>query len=156
LQAELLAPSTAVTTDTGALGAERVAVGGFRKAALMVLGLAMQTYEKKFGDQQEVLMHLADMLIDVFASDSAVLRARAEAESPRGTLHVTAAQVFVNDAAMRLDASARQALAIMLEGEALTTTLAVLRRLLKVTPINTAALRRTLADEAVARGSYLF
>ena len=53
---------------------------------------------------------------------------------------------------MRLEASARQALAAMVEGDTLRTMLAALRRLFKMTPINTAALRRRLADEAVARG----
>ena len=64
--------------------------------------------------------------------------------------------MFVNDAAMRIDASARQALAAMVDGDTLRTMLAALRRLLKVTPVNTVALRRRLADETVARGGYPF
>jgi hypothetical protein len=64
--------------------------------------------------------------------------------------------VFVNDAAMRVEASAKQALAAMAEGDALRTMLSALRRLSKTMPINTAALRRRLADEAVARGGYPF
>ena len=52
---------------------------------------------------------------------------------------------------MRVEASARQALAAMAEGDTLRTLLAALRRLFKMTPINTVALRRRLADEAVAR-----
>ena len=72
------------------------------------------------------------------------------------TLHVDAARVFVNDAALRIEASARQALAAMAEGDTLRTLLAALRRLLKVTPVNTVAVRRRLADEAVARGGYTF
>jgi hypothetical protein len=57
---------------------------------------------------------------------------------------------------MRIDAAARQALAATTEGDTLRTMLAGLRRLLKVTPINTVALRRRLADEAVSRGAYPF
>ena len=96
-------------------------------------------------------MHLADILIDVFSAESAVLRAQAAAERqrPRAALHVDAARVFVNDAAMRIEASARQALAAMVDGDTLRTMLAALRRLLKVTPVNTVALRRRLADETV-------
>ncbi len=158
LQAELLAPPAAVAPDPGPLGEEHVAVSGFRKAALMVFGLALQKYGDKLGDEQEVLMHIADMLIDVFAADSAVLRSTSAARShaPRAALQADAARIFVNDAAMRLETSARQALAVMMEGERLGVTLAALRRLLNVTPINTAALRRVLADETVARGSYIF
>jgi hypothetical protein len=60
----------------------------------------------------------------------------------------------VNDAAMRIDASARQALAATVDGDTLRTMLAALRRLLKVTPINTVAARRRLADATVERGGY--
>jgi len=158
LQAELLGPQTAVPTSTATLEAERAAVGAFKKAALMVFGLALQKYGDKLSEQQEVLMHVADMLMDVFAADSAVLRATASAASqmPRASLQVDAARVFVNDAAMRLEASARQALPVMIDGETLKATLGALKRLLTASPINTAALRRGLADEAVARGAYIF
>jgi alkylation response protein AidB-like acyl-CoA dehydrogenase len=142
--------------DDSPFGDERRAVQAFKKAALMVCGTAMQTYGAKLAEQQEVLMHLADMLIDVFSAESAVLRAAAASGESRASLHADAARVFVNDAAMRVDASARQALAAMVEGDTLRTLLAALRRLIKVTPINTAALRRRLADETVARGGYIF
>jgi len=158
LQDELLGPPSAASIDDAPLAAERSAVEAFRKAALMVLGLAMQTYRDKLGDEQEVLMHLADMLIDVFSADSAVLRAQAALgrRVTRADLHADAARVFVNDAALRIDASARQALAAMADGDTLRMMLAALRRLMKVAPINTVALRRRLADETVARGGYLF
>ena len=152
----------------------------------MMLGLALQTYGQALAEEQEVLMYVADILIDVYAADSAVLRADAAATANlsrrstqssqnsqsqlfsadsavsalnaerRAALHVDAARVFVSDAALRIEVSARQALAAMTEGDALRTTLAALRRVLKVTPINAVALRRRLADEAVARGGYVF
>src|SRR5207244_3417948 len=110
------------------------------------------------GGQQEVLMHLADILIDVYSADSARLRADAasRAKVQNAAQHVDAARVFVNDAALRIEMSARQALAAMAEGDTLRTMLAALRRLLKVTPINTVALRRRLADAAVEHKGYLF
>jgi len=133
-------------------------VEAFRKTTLMVLGLAMQTYGQKLTDEQEVLMHLADILMDVYGAESAVLRATAASDggAARAPLHVDAARVFTNDAAMRIEASARQALAAMLEGDTLRTTLAGLRRLFKLMPANTTAMRRRLADEAVACGEYIF
>jgi alkylation response protein AidB-like acyl-CoA dehydrogenase len=158
LQDELLGPPSMPEPDDSVLADERRAVESFKKAALMVIGLAMQTFGQKLTDEQEVLMHTADILIDVFAAESAVLRASAaHAErQKRAELHVDAARVFVNDAAMRIDASARQALAATVDGDTLRTMLAALRRVIKVTPINTAALRRRLADEAVSRGGYPF
>jgi alkylation response protein AidB-like acyl-CoA dehydrogenase len=125
---------------------------------LMVFGVALQTYGHKIGDEQEVLMHTADILIDVYAGESAVLRATAAsaAANSRAALHVDAARVFVNDAALRIEASARQALAAMVEGDSLRMMLSALKRLSKTMPINTAALRRRIADETVARAGYPF
>ena len=145
-------PSLQSATEDGPLADERRAVDAYKKAAVMGLGLAMQTYRDKLGDQQEVLMHLADMLIETYAADSAVLRA----SSSGSALQLDAARVFVSDAGMRVEASARQALAIMAEGDALRTMMAALRRLFKAAPVNTALLRRKIADEAVARGGYIF
>jgi alkylation response protein AidB-like acyl-CoA dehydrogenase len=158
LQDELMGPAAQPAADDAMLGEELRAVDAFKKTALMVFGLAMQTYGEKLTDEQEVLMHLADIAIDVFSAESAMLRARAASDShhAKAALHVDAARAFVNDAAMRIDASARQALAAMAEGDTLRTMLAALRRLLKVTPVNTVVMRRRLADETVARGAYPF
>jgi alkylation response protein AidB-like acyl-CoA dehydrogenase len=158
LQDELMGTASMGPADETVLGDELRTVEAFKKTALMVFGVAMQTYGAKITDEQEVLMHLADIAIDVFSAESATLRARAASDrrDAKAALHVDAARAFVNDAAMRIDASARQALAAMVEGDALRTTLAALRRLLKVTPVNTAAIRRRLADVTVERGAYPF
>jgi alkylation response protein AidB-like acyl-CoA dehydrogenase len=158
LQDELMGPAAMPAADDAVLGEELRAVDAFKKTALMVFGVAMQTYGEKLTDEQEVLMHLADIAIDVFSAESAALRARAASDShhAKAALHVDAARTFVNDAALRVDASARQALAAMAEGDTLRTMLAALRRLLKVTPVNTVVMRRRLADETVARGAYPF
>lgn len=158
LQDELLGPAALPSGDDAPLADERRTVESFKKASLMVLGLAMQTYREKLGEQQEVLLHLADMIIDTYAAESALLRASAAAAAARSgaSLQADATRVFVNDAAMRIEASAKQALAAMLDGDTLRTMVAALKRLFRQMPINTAALRRTLADEAVARGAYPF
>ncbi|HXH26192.1 MAG TPA: acyl-CoA dehydrogenase family protein [Vicinamibacterales bacterium] len=158
LQDELLSPAVLPAAGDGEpLGEELRQVAAFRKTALMVLGTAMQTYGEALGDEQEVLSYAADILIDLYASESAVLRAR---QAIRGgvagaPLHEAAARVFVNDAALRVEAAARSALAAISEGDALRTLLAALRRVLKAMPVNTVALRRTLADAALARGGYI-
>jgi alkylation response protein AidB-like acyl-CoA dehydrogenase len=159
LQDEVLSPSVASAGfgDQGVLDEEMRAVAAFKKVALMVVGTAMQTYGEKLTDEQEVVSFAADILIDIYAAESAVLRAR-EASSSRqahGDLHVQAARVFVNDATQRVDAAARSALAAMADGDTLRTLLAALRRILKTSPVNTVAMRRALADAVVARGRYI-
>jgi hypothetical protein len=61
----------------------------------------------------------------------------------------------VNDATMRVEGSAKSALAAMAEGDTLRTLLAALRRVLKANPVNTVVMRRTLAEAGVARGGYI-
>jgi alkylation response protein AidB-like acyl-CoA dehydrogenase len=173
LQDEILSPAgpSASAADEQALDAELRLVASFKKVALMVLGTGMQTYGQKLNDEQEVLNYAADILIDTYAAESAVLRARAAADrrdtgaptapgaAGRGgqaSLHEDAARAFVNDAAMRIEQGARSALAAMTDGDTLRTLLAALRRVLKITPINTVVLRRRLADAVVSRGEYIF
>ncbi len=158
LQDELLSPGAAPSADDGQLGAQISAVTMFKKVGLAVLGLAMQTYGKTLSDQQEILSWTADILIDTFAAESVVLRAGQahSAGASNSELHADAARLFVNDAAGRIDLAARSALAAMTEGDTLRTHLAALRRLLKVTPINTVVIRRRLADETVTRAGYIF
>jgi alkylation response protein AidB-like acyl-CoA dehydrogenase len=159
LQDEVLSPSVATGGfgDQGVLDDEMRTVSAFKKVALMVMGTAMQTYADKLTDEQEVISFAADILIDTYASESAVLRAREASSSRQATadLQVTAARVFVNDAAQRIEAAARNALAAMAEGDTLRTLLAALRRILKPSPVNTVAMRRALADAVVARGGYI-
>ncbi len=159
LQEEILSPSSASAGfgDGGALEDEGRAVSAFKKVALMVIGTAMQTYGEKLTDQQELLGYAADIFIDTYASESAVLRARQAMANghAQSALHEAAARTFVNDAAQRVEMAARSALAAMAEGDTLRTLLAALRRVLKVQPVNTVALRRRLADAALASGGYM-
>jgi alkylation response protein AidB-like acyl-CoA dehydrogenase len=160
LQDELLSPSmpSASMGDGAVLEDETRAVATFKKVALMVLGTAMQTYGQKLTDEQEVLSYIADIVTDTFAADSAVLRAKAATDSgrPQAELHQDAARAFVNDAAQRVEMAAKSALAAMSEGDTLRTLLAALRRLMKVSPVNTVAIRRRLADATAAKGGYIF
>ena len=151
LMDEIMAPPSMEPASDTPLDAERRAVAAMKKVALMVLGTAMQTYGEKLADEQEVLLAASDIVMDVYASESALLRA-----AQSSNLHHSVARVFVNDAATRVDASAKTARAAMSSGDTLRTLLAALRRLLKVTPINTVELRRQLADAAVERRTYPF
>jgi alkylation response protein AidB-like acyl-CoA dehydrogenase len=159
LQDEVLSPSIGAAggLDDQPLADEMRAIAAFKKVALMIIGTAMQTYGEKLADQQEVLGYTADVLIDTYAGESCVLRAQeAGTSDPRHhDLHVAAARVFVHDAGLRVEAWARSALSAMAEGDTLRTLLAALRRILKVTPVNTVALRRTLADATVTEGKYI-
>ena len=156
LQDEILAaPGMPDARGDGLLEEQHAAVRAFKKIALMSIGLALQRYGDELTEQQEVLIGIADILIAVACAESALLRA-STVSGPAASLHVDAASIFINDAALRVEALAKQVLAAMAEGDALRTQLAALRRLLKVTPIDTVSRRRRIADETVRRGSYIF
>jgi alkylation response protein AidB-like acyl-CoA dehydrogenase len=160
LQDELLTPSAPASFagDERPLDEELRMVVAFKKIALAVIGTAMQTYGQKINDEQEVLGYAADILMDTYAGESSVLRARTAATTnpELRALHHAAARCFVNDAAQRVEHAARSALAAMAEGDSLRALMVVLRRILKNTPVNTVDLRRQLADATVQKGRYIF
>jgi alkylation response protein AidB-like acyl-CoA dehydrogenase len=157
LQDEILALPPGARSDMGApaLDAELATIESCKKVALMVLGTAMQTYGEKLNDEQEVLSYAADILIDIYAAESALLRARQARPQPAAAHHEQAARLFAVGAAERIESAARSALAAMAEGDTLRTLLAALRRVLKIAPVNTVALRRSLADATVQSGRYI-
>jgi alkylation response protein AidB-like acyl-CoA dehydrogenase len=153
LQDEILTPSLPESPRDEPLENERRSVAAMKKTALMVLGTAMQTFGEKLTDQQEVLTLVADVIIDVFAAESVLLRAF-QAGGHDSALIVAAAEVYITDAAARVEIAARSALAAMADGDTLRTLLAALRRILKTTPVNTVARRRQIADAIVERKAY--
>ncbi len=129
-----------------------------KKAAIMVLGLAMQTYGTSVEQEQEVLMSAADILIEAFIIESALLRAERSAAAGVATagLQADAASVLLHDGSLRAEAAARTAIQHMATGDTQRTMLAALRKVLKVAPADTIAARRRLADAALERTRYLF
>jgi len=159
LQDEIMSPSMTVPEASDEpLTDEARACGVFKKVVLLVAGTAMQRYGTKLEQEQEVLSYLADILIDTYAAESSVLRAQdaAARKIANADAHADAARIVTNEAAGRIELAARSCLAAMAEGDTLRTQLAALRRLMKVTPVNTVAMRRRLADAATAKGGYLF
>jgi len=155
LQDEILAGAAPEVRVDAPLADQTAAVQAFKKVALMTIGLALQRYGEELTDEQEVLIGIADMIVAVACAESALLRA-SSASGTAAALHIDAASIFINDAALRMEMLARQMLAAMSDGDTLRTNLAALRRLLKVAPIDTVSRRRRIADETVRRGSYIF
>ena len=129
-----MAPPSMEAGGDAPLDAERRAVAAMKKVALMVLGTAMQTYGAKLPTSRKSCSRPRTS-----SSTSTDPRARCCAPSQAGgpLCIEAAARVYINDAAGRVEASAKTALAAMADGDTLRTLLAALRRLLKVTPINT-------------------
>jgi alkylation response protein AidB-like acyl-CoA dehydrogenase len=128
---------------SGPMAAEFSAVAQAKKALLFTAGSAIQKFGETIRDEQEVLMHLSDMVMEIFAMDTAMHRlVKKNSADP----HLDVTRTFINDAMVRIDFSARQVLAAIAEGDMLRTQLAGLRRLLRWTPINTIKARQRIAD----------
>ncbi|HWL73452.1 MAG TPA: hypothetical protein VNQ74_06240, partial [Burkholderiaceae bacterium] len=127
--------------------------------SLMTLGTAAQKYMMKLGEQQEILMGIADIIMDAYAMESAILRTQklAVSQGEEATArYVDMTRVFCNDAVERIEARAKNTLAGMSEGDELRTLLAALRRFTKLTPMNTIVARQRVADVLIEANKWAY
>ena len=136
---------------SGPLGAELAAIAQSKKALLFVAGSAMQKFADTIREEQEVLMHISNIVMDVYAMDTAVQRLMKQNSTD---VHREVARTFINDAMSRVEFSGRQILAAVSEGDALRTQLGGLRRLLRWPPINTVRTRQRIAEHLTDNGRY--
>ena len=160
LMDEILSPSMAsFDTDESLLATEQRLAQNAKKVALMTLGTAAQKYMMGLAEQQEILMGVADIIMDAYAMESAILRtlklARAQGEDSAAR-YIDMTRVFCNDAVERIEMHAKNTLAAMAEGDELRTLLAALRRFTKMTPTNTVALRQRIAGAMIEANRYVY
>ena len=142
----------------GTLAAEQKIVGNAKKLAMLVAGAASQKYMQKLADQQEIMGAIADMVIESFAMDSCLLRARKfiEANGEHKSALVTAmTQVYIAGAMGRLEANAKKVIAAVAEGDMMRTQIAIVRRLAKHEPVNVIALQELVAARVIETGKYV-
>jgi butyryl-CoA dehydrogenase len=149
--------------DAGADPGEQLAreadiLSAAKRIALFAAGVASQRFMAALQDQQEVMADLADIIMQVFALESALLRARKLAGSRRGSAEVAAAITgLLADETMGLaEQAARRVLAACAEGDLLRTQLAILRRLARFTPADAVGLSRAVARECIRLERYPF
>jgi len=141
----------------GALAEERKLVGQAKKLGLFAAGSATQKYMQGIQDQQEIMGAIADMTIETYAMESAVLRAQkivASKGEAGASLAVAMTRVYLSQAMEKIEAAARKVIAAVADGDMLRTQLAILRRLAKYQPFNTIALRQQIAHKMIERGKY--
>ncbi|MGH9402806.1 MAG: acyl-CoA dehydrogenase family protein [Terriglobia bacterium] len=153
------APSFNGEEMDGPLASEARIVEGAKQAALLVAGGAVQKFGQAISEEQEVIGALSNLVIGIYAMESALLRAEKQMlrDPPEGARpHCDAARCFIHEAADRMEMEARRALPRIAEGDLLRAQSALLRRFLKRSPVDTIALKRRLADRAVDLGRYPF
>jgi alkylation response protein AidB-like acyl-CoA dehydrogenase len=156
---EILAGPSYEEAPEGVLAEEARAIANCKKTFLQAAGGAMQKYGQKLAEEQELIAALANIVMEIYAMESSLLRAQKAAASKgeaAASVMVDTARVFISDAAERVDHEAKRALAAVHEGDMLTTQLAVLRRFGKRPTVDTIALRRRVAAAIQAQDRYPF
>jgi alkylation response protein AidB-like acyl-CoA dehydrogenase len=156
---EILAGPSFEEAPEGVLAEESRVVANGKKMFLQAAGGAVQKFREKLADEQELIGALSNMVMEVYAMESCLLRAQkaaaAKGEAAAGVM-VDAARVFIADAAERLEHEAKRAIAAVHEGDMLTTQIAVLKRFGKRGAVDTIALRRQVAAAVQAQDRYPF
>jgi butyryl-CoA dehydrogenase len=161
LMDEVLAGPGQAEPLEGPLASERTLLANAKKAALFAAGAASQKYMQAMPDQQELMGALADMIIDVYAMESAIVRAQKAAVANGGQTNASAsmaadlARLCTAGAMGRMEANARKVLAEVAEGDMLRTQMLILRRLFKYEPVNTIALQQKIAQRLLDAGKYV-
>ncbi|MGA2202338.1 MAG: acyl-CoA dehydrogenase family protein [Terriglobales bacterium] len=157
LMDEVLSGPSAGEEIEGPLAEERKLVAQAKKLGLFVAGAATQKYMQAIQEQQEVMGAIADMTIEIYAMESAVLRAQKMAEQKgeaSAALPIAMTRVYLTQALDKVEASAKKVIADVAEGDMLRTQLAIVRRLSKREPFNAIALRQQIAQKTIEAGKY--
>ncbi|MGA9814372.1 MAG: acyl-CoA dehydrogenase family protein, partial [Terriglobales bacterium] len=157
LMDEVLAGPSVGEELEGPLAEERKVVAQAKKLGLFAAGAATQKYMQAIQDQQEVMGAIADMVIETYAMESAVLRAQKIAQQngeAAASFAIAMTRVYISQAMEKIEAAAKKIIAAVAEGDMLRTQLAILRRLVKHEPFNTIALRQQIAQKIIERGKY--
>ena len=147
-----------VEMPDGFLAQERKLVAAAKKMGLFAAGVATQKHMQAIQDQQEIMGAIANMTIETYAMESAVLRAQklAARNGEISAGHAIAmTRVYITGAIEKIESAARMVIAACSDGDMLRSQLAILRRLCKYEPFDTVALRRTVAQKVIENGKYL-
>ena len=160
LQDEILNPQMSFDDDSGMLATETRLAANAKKTALLVLGTAAQKYMMALSEQQEVLLNCADIIMEAYQMETAILRAKKYADAngeDAAATYVDMASVYCNDAMQRVEAKAKNTIAAISEGDEGRTLQVALKRFTKNnSPINTVAARRRIADKMIGGNTYVF
>jgi butyryl-CoA dehydrogenase len=142
----------------GPLAVERTIVANAKKIGLFTSGAASQKYMAALADQQELMGAMADMLIEGYVMESALLRTQKLIEKQgegAAALPIAMTQLYIAEAMDRIESAAKKVVAAVSEGDMLRTQMAILRRLVKYEPFNTIALTQKIADRTIEAGKYV-
>lgn len=145
--------------DDALFAKEKKYIANFKKAILMVAGAAAQKLMMELAKEQEVLMNIADMLIDLYLSESIQLRVE-KLHGIKGaavcTEQMEMMRVFISDAADRINKNGKDAICSFADGDEQRMMLMGLKRFTKIEPFNIKEARRKVAAKLISENKYCF
>jgi alkylation response protein AidB-like acyl-CoA dehydrogenase len=138
---------------------EHAYIKGFKKSILMTAGGAVQKLMQQLSKEQEVIMYLADMLIELYVCESALLRVEkltSEKGEEAAAIKIAMVKTYIYDAAQRIHTAGRNAINSYTDGDERRMMLMGLKRFTKVDDLNTTATRRQVADALITANAYCF
>lgn len=150
-------PSFATPDLSRPFAEEKEVLKNLKKAILMTAGKAAQTFGPKLNDEQEILMCIADMMIEVYVAESTLLRTEKLIGSQGETatrIQQHIARVYLSEAVEKVNSAGKEAIAAFVKGDELKVMLMGLKRFTKTAPINTVALRREIASTMIEKSKY--
>lgn len=152
-------PSFATIDKSVLFNGEKEVIRNLKKVFLMVGGKAAMALQDRIEDEQEIMMNLADVLIEIYAAESAMLRTE-KLVSQKGEEackdYIAMTQVYLATAVERINAAAREAIASFTKGDEQKVMLMGLKRFTKMDLVNTKELRRQIADTLIKEGKYAY
>ncbi|HSZ71139.1 MAG TPA: acyl-CoA dehydrogenase family protein, partial [Cytophagaceae bacterium] len=158
IQKELMAIPDFGDEAEGLFAEEHKAIKNFKKALLMIAGSAAQKYMDKLATEQEILMNLADIAINIYMAESAVLRAEKVASikgEGEAKIMIQMAKVYVFDMADQINIAGKNAINSMTDGDMQRMLLMGLKRFTKIAPLNTKEARRIIAAKLIDANQYI-
>jgi len=160
VQKELMSvPDFGAGDSDDVFAAEKKAIQNAKKAILMTAGAAVQKFMQNLEKEQEIIMNVADMLIELYAAESVLLRVE-KLVGIKGeeavSLQVDMAKTYLSDALEKINLSGKHAITAFNDGDTLRIMLMGLKRFTKYEPMNTIAARRRVADKMIEENQYPF
>lgn len=152
-------PDFGAVEEDGLFSGEYKYIKGFKKAILMTAGAALQKLMMQLAKEQEVIMYLSDMLIELYASESVLLRVDQLVRSQGDTGNeekIAIAKTYIFDAASRIYQAGRNAINAFAEGDEKRMMLMGLKRFTKTEEFNTVAARRSIAEKIIKENKYTY
>jgi alkylation response protein AidB-like acyl-CoA dehydrogenase len=142
----------------GVLEQEKYLVRNAKKIALMVAGLAAQKFGPKLEKEQEILVNIADIVSNVYAMESVLLRTEKAIQKSgvaKNKQKVLYTEIFCQEAFNEIEAHAKETIVAVEQGDMLRMMLSALRKLTRHTPINVIAKKREAAAALIEAERYI-